>query len=159
MSILETGIQIPLFNPDNFAKNGLVAKLMASTSSNLTANGDVTYGQCDDDAGVFTFDKDNTSNVPAPAVKGSDVTLNLAGVVSDTMEVTNVHVHVDWNGSTLYDEDHAQDNTYNSAYNYKLSWSIPSYAPSGAYVIKVTGTGNTSAGPGTVMCISANMTL
>ena len=107
MSILETGIQIPLFNPDNFAKNGLVGKLMQSPSSNLTATGDVTYGQCDDDAGVFTFDGDNTSNSPAPVVKGSDVTLSLAGVVSDTMEVTNVHIHVDWNGSTLYDEDHA----------------------------------------------------
>jgi hypothetical protein len=160
MSILETGIQIPLFNPENFAMKGLVAKLMASPSSNLTANGDVTYEQCDDAAGAFTFDGDNTSNLPAPVVKGSDVTLNLAGIVSETVEVTNVHIHVDWNGSTLYDEDHSQDNTYDSSYSYKLSWSVPSYAPSGSYAIKVTGTGNTaSVSNDFVICINANMTL
>ena len=159
MSILETGISIPLFNAANFSKNGLVQKLMESKVANFKGTGDVTYAQCADDAGVFTFDGDNTSNVPAPAVKGSDVTLNLAGIVSDAIEVTNVHIHVDWNGSTLYDEDHAQDNTYDSSYNYSLKWAIPSYAPSGAYALKVLGTGNSAAGAGSVYCISANFTL
>ena len=105
MSILETGISIPLFNADNFASAGLIKELMMSKVANFQGTGDVTYSQCDDDAGVFTFDADNSNNVPAPVVKGSDVTLNLAGIVSDTIEVTNVHIHVDWNGSTLYDED------------------------------------------------------
>ena len=159
MSILETGISIPLFKPENFAKASLVKELMMSKVANFKGTGDVTYGQCADDAGVFTFDADNTSNVPAPAVKGSDVTLNLAGIVSDSIEVTNVHIHVDWNGSTLYDEDHAQDNVYDSSYNYSLKWAIPSYAPSGAYAVKVLGTGNSSAGAGSVMCITANFTL
>ena len=159
MSILETGIKIPLFNPENFLRNGLVKNLMESKVQNLKGTGDVTYGQCGDDAGVFTFDGDNTSNTPAPVTKGSEVTLNLAGIVSDSIEVTNVHIHVDWNGSTLYDEDHSQDNVYDSTYNYQLSWAVPSYAPSGAYAIKITGTGNSSSGAGTVMCITANMTL
>ena len=159
MSIIETGIAIPLFNPENFAKAGLIKELMMSKVANFKGTGDVTYGQCADDAGVFTFDSDNTNNVPAPAVKGSDVTLNLAGIVSDSIEVTNVHIHVDWNGSTLYDEDHAQDNVYDSTYNYSLKWSIPSYAPSGAYAVKVLGTGNSSSGAGSVMCISADFTL
>ena len=135
MSILETGIQIPLFNPDNFAKSNLVKELMMSKVANFKGTGDVVYGQCDDDFQAFTFDADNTGNVPAPAVKGSNIALNLAGIVSETIEVTNVHIHVDWNGSTLYDEDHAQDNTYDSSYNYSLSWAIPSYAPSGAYAV------------------------
>ena len=159
MSMLETGIQIPLFAPENFLRNGLVKNLMESKVQNLKANGDVTYGQCDDDAGVFTFDGDNTSNVPAPVTKGSNVTLNLAGIVSDSIEVTNVHIHVDWNGSTLYDEDHSQDNVYDSTYLYHLSWAVPSYAPSGAYAITIKGTGFSSSGPGTVLCINANMTL
>ena len=159
MSILETGISIPLFNPDNFAKSNLIKELMMSKVANFVGS-DVTYGQCDDVAGAFTFDSDNTSNSPAPPVKGSDVTLNLAGIVSETIEVSNVHIHVDWNGSTLYDEDHAQDNTYDSAYNYSLKWAIPSYAPSGAYAVTITGTGNTSSvSSDVVLCISANFTL
>ena len=156
MSILETGIKIDLFNPDNFAKNGLVKALMQSkTAQPVNGLGDVTYSQCPDDLNEFTLDTDNTTNVPAPAVKGSDVALKLAGIVSAQMEVTNVHVHVDWNGATLYDEDHAQDNMYTSSYNYSLSWSIPSYAPSGAYDIHLTGTGP----QGKEICIEAKMSL
>merc|ERR1712195_20487 len=155
MSILETGISLPLFAPANFAKNNLIKELMMSKVANFKGTGDVTYSQCDDDVGSFTFDADNTNNKPAPAVKGSDVALNLAGIVSDTIEVTNVHIHVDWNGSTLYDEDHAQDNTYDSSYNYSLKWAIPSYAPSGAYAVVVKGTG----AQGVNLCIGANFTL
>ena len=159
MSILETGIQIPLFNPDNFAKANLVKELMMSKVANFKGTGDVVYTQCDDDAGAFTLDKDNTNNVPAPAVKGSDIALNLAGSVDDTITVTNVHIHVDWNQSTLYDEDHAQNNQYDSTYNYSLKWSIPSYAPSGAYHVVLKGTGASSSGPGSVLCINADFTL
>merc|ERR1711998_481868 len=141
--INETGIFIDLFNQlmqSKAAPNGL---------------GDVTYSQCPDDLNEFTLDTDNTTNVPAPAVKGSNVALKLAGIVSAQMEVTNVHVHVDWNGATLYDEDHAQDNMYTSSYNYSLSWAIPSYAPSGAYDIHLTGTGP----QGKELCIEAKMNL
>ena len=156
--INETGIQIDLFNPANFAKHNLVKELMMSKMNASNGLGDVTYSHCTD-SGVFTLDLSNTNNVPSPAVKGSDVSLNLAGTVSDTIEITDVHVHVDWNGATLYDEDHKQDNTYDASYNYSLKWAIPSYAPSGAYAVQVKGTGFSSAGPGSVMCISANFTL
>ena len=128
---------------------------MMSKATNLEGTGDVVYKQCDDDTGSFTFDADNTNNVPAPIVKGSDASLNLAGIVSDTIEVTNVHIHVDWNGSTLYDQDFSQDNKYDSSYNYSLTWNIPSFAPSGAYFAKVVGTGPN----GSNMCITGAFTL
>ena len=38
------------------------------------------------------------------------------GIVTDIIEVKNFHVHVDWNGSTLYDEDHPQDVLVDSAF-------------------------------------------
>ena len=132
---------------------------MMSNKSDVNGTGVVTYGQCSDDAGIFHLDKDNTSNTPNPVTKGSEVSLNLAGIVDDEMEITNVHIHVDWNGSTLYDEDHKQDNDYTSSYKYSLSWAVPSYAPSGKYAITVTGTGASSAGTGKEMCITAGMQL
>ena len=134
---------IDLFNPANFANMGqhqLVKQMLESTSLvsvSDAVNGAVTFTQCDDDVGVFNLDTDNTKSVPDPVAKGSDVSLNLAGIVSDTIEVKNVHIHVDWNGSTLYDEDNAQDNTYDSDLEYALTWNVPSYAPSGAYDVFV----------------------
>ena len=91
--------------------------------------------------GAFTFDEDNTKVTPYPVKKGDTILFHLVGIVSDTITVTNVHVHVDWNKSTLWDEDHKQNNTYDSDYSYDLSWLVPSYAPSGDYDIHLKGTG------------------
>ena len=162
VSANQNSMTIDLFNPGNFANMGqhsLVKQMLDTTSLIQISDNDlgkVTYAQCDDDTGVFTFDADNTNNSPDPAVKGSDVTLNLAGIVSDTMEVKNVHIHVDWNGSSLYDEDNKQDNTYDSDYSYSLTWNIPAYAPSGAYHIILTGKDGDDK---SLMCITADMTL
>ena len=109
--------------------------------------------------GVFAFDESSTTYNPNPIVKSSTLKLNLAGNVSDEIEVTNVHVHVDWNGSTLYDEDHKQDNKYDSSYAYTISWDVPAYAPSGHYDITITGTGNSEGSSGKVMCVNAQMDL
>ena len=54
---------------------------------------------------MFTFDESSTTTTPSPITKGSTINLNLAGIVSNNIEVTNVHIHVDWNKSTLYDQD------------------------------------------------------
>ena len=76
-----------------------------ATDSQVGETGKVTWAQCDDDAGVFTFDESSTTYNPDPVYKGTTLKLNLAGIVSDDMTVTNIHVHVDWNGSSLYDQD------------------------------------------------------
>ena len=113
--------KIDLFNPANLANLGqhqLVKQMLDSTSliavTDVADTGKVTFSQCDDDMGVFTIDTDATKATPDPVTKGASVTLDLEGIVSDSIEVKNVHIHVDWNGSTLYDEDHAQDNKYDS---------------------------------------------
>ena len=152
-------LNIDLFNPANFSQHNLVKQLLESKVNGANGTGDVTYGQCDDDFGVFSFDKANTKNDPNPVTKGVHLNFNLAGIVSDEIEVKNLHVHVDWNGSTLYDEDHAQDNKYDSAYSYKLAWDVPSFAPSGHYAIKISGTGLNEGDSGTVLCVTADMDL
>ena len=109
--------------------------------------------------GAFTFDEDNTNVKPYPVKKGDTINFHLAGIVSDTITVTNVHVHVDWNGSTLWDEDHKQNNKYDSDYKYDLSWAVPSFAPSGKYDIHLKGTGTDQGVEGVVLCVEAIMNL
>ena len=128
--------------------------------SDLTATGIVSWQQCSDNAGVFTFDDSSTSVDPSPVHKNCDVKLNLGGIVSDPMEITNLHVHVKWNNANLYDEDIPQDNTYDSTYAYTVGWNVPSFAPSGHYDVTITGTGNAgSVQSGLVMCVNAQFDL
>ena len=159
----QTTHTIDLFNPGNFANMGqhsLVKQMLDTTSlivvdDNLKT-GEVTYAQCDDDTGSFTLDTDSTSNTPDPVTKGQDVALNLVGIVSDPIEVKNVHIHVDWNKTPLYDEDNKQDNKYSDDYQYSLKWNVPSFAPSGDYDITVTGLDDDQK---KLLCVNAKMTL
>ena len=122
--------------------------------------GVVTYQQCDDDAKVFSLDLSSTNTTPSPINKGDDITFNLVGVVSEQMTLKNVHIHVDWNSSPLYDEDDPGTNVYDSDVEYNLGWSVPSFAPSGHYDVYVTGTGDAKSLTGAkIMCIYAQMDL
>ena len=124
--------------------------------------GVTTYTQCDDDVGVFTMDSIKTKNSPNPVTKGSTLEFTLAGIVSDAMEVKNLHVHVLINKLPLWNEDHKQVKTYSDTYQDNFSWKVPSYAPSGHYDVTFTGTGNVAdAGvtDGTVLCVNVQMDL
>ena len=135
-------MHLPVFHPSNFMKANVAKTMIKSLQQGKIVNtGEVVFNQCADKENEFTFDESMTTISPYPVTKGVHLNFNLAGIVSDEIEVTNLHVHVDWNGSTLYDEDHNQDNKYDSAYNYQLGWDVPSFAPSGHYAIKITGTG------------------
>ena len=128
-----------------------------SASNNI---GDVTYQQCDDDVGQFTFDDSNTYNDPSPVNKGSDLNLNLAGVFGDSGTLSNIHIHVDWNGTPLYDEDHNQSTPIGDEFKTTIGWNVPSFAPSGDYDVFLYGYGDMSSQTGAkVFCINAKMTL
>ena len=160
-------LTIDLFTAKNFAKmptDGLVKSFLQSGNQFLFSAsnglGDVTYEQCDDDVGQFTFDGDNTYNDPAPVVKGSDVSLNLAGIFGDQGTMTNIHIHVDWNGTPLYDEDHNQSTPIVDDFKTSISWNVPSFAPSGDYDVFLYGYGDLSGQSNAkIMCINAKMTL
>ena len=84
----------------------------------------------------------------------------LRGILSNPVEITNLHVHVEINGLPLWNEDHVQDNKYNSDYKYDLRWNVPSYAPPGVYHMTLTATGNVpEAGAENVevICVEATM--
>ena len=47
---------------------------------------------------------------------------------------------MDWNTAPLYDEDHKElAGTKSDTLDMSLKWSVPSYAPNGAYVATITG--------------------
>ena len=97
---------LDIFSPVNFLTVPIAKTMLKSVTQptdKVGASGDVTFDSCPDDTGVFTFDESSTTFAPMPLTKGSHINLNLAGIVSDTITQSNVHVHVDWNGTTLYD--------------------------------------------------------
>ena len=149
------------FAVENFMTKNLLPSLI-KTATMETPNdvGVVTFSQCDDDAGAFTLDTKATTEQPNPVTKGQDVKLMLRGIVSEFMEVEDLHVHVDWNGSTLYDEDIQGVHDYTTSYSFDVSWNVPSYAPSGAYHVVLTGKGKTDeVSDATVMCVDAKFNL
>ena len=154
-------IRINAMAPENYLNKNLMSSLLKTPF--LTQKNDVgvvTFTQCDDDAGAFTLDTKATTEQPNPVTKGQDVKLMLRGAVSENMEVNDLHVHVDWNGSTLYDEDITGVHDYTSSYSFDVSWNVPSYAPSGDYFVTLTGTGKTDELPdGKVLCVNAKFSL
>merc|ERR1712127_472185 len=126
--------QIPL---QNYLSKDLVKNMITTLrikAHGLTDSGKVTYSECSDDTGSFQLDTSSTSNSPDPITKGTDLTFNLAGILSDDIHVDNVHVHVDWNGSTLYDEDHKQDEKdFSDNFNMQLLWNVPD----GKYAVQI----------------------
>ena len=154
-------IRINAFAPENYLNKNLVPNLLKSAFVGQQNDiGVATFSQCDDDAGAFTLDTKATTEQPNPMQKGQDVKLLLRGAVSENMEVSDLHVHVDWNGSTLYDEDITGVHDYTSSYSFDVSWNVPSYAPAGDYSVTLTGTGKTDELPdGKVLCVNAKFSL
>ena len=154
--------KIDVFAPQNFLQKNLIQSMLKTVSQERPLTlGEVTFDQCDDDAGVFTLDTKSTTSTPNPIVKGTSVALGLKGILSSGgFDLDNVHVHVDWNGSTLYDEDHKLSKHWDSSFQYDVSWDVPSYAPGGDYSVTLTGHGKTSlVSDATVMCTHASFSL
>ena len=143
-----------------FDSKNLVQSLIQSAQQVTDSPGHVTFGQCDDEAKVFNLDLSSTNTTPNPITKGDNIVFNLIGVVNSQMTLKNVHIHVEWNSSPLYDEDNPGTNVYDSDVEYNLGWNVPSFAPNGHYDVTVTGTGSASSvSDGMVMCIKAYMDL
>ena len=161
-----TVIQTDIFNIKNFMKIELMPNLLkasADTAAKIAAGEQIVqdgtkvqWGQCDDDKQAFTLDTDNTAADPDPLVKGSDVSLNLVGALSDDITLSNVHVHADWNGTPLYDEDHPEfkGKAFSDILQASLKWSVPAYAPNGNY--KITLTGVDTDGSSKDFCVTAD---
>ena len=154
--------EINVFHPTNFLKVDVAKQLINQTVNDAlhkkeAVNSAITWKSCTDKVGHFKFDQSSTSVSPDPPVKGSKVNLNLGGKFSAPEFMEKAHVHVTWNGTNLYDQDITIEKQYSSAFHYTVGWDIPSYAPSGAYHVEITGyekDGTTSD-----MCLTADFKL
>ena len=150
-------MELPVFSGESFAQTNIIKSMLETTTLIAVGGvGEVTYGQCDDDMGVFTLDTDSTSNTPSVITKGSDLAFHLAGIVSDPVTIENIHVHVDWNSTPLYDEDHKKELKFDSELTTDLGWNVPAFAPGGTYAVKITGI---DADNKTNMCVTADFSL
>ena len=149
-------VQVDMFS--HFKVKNLV-KMLLTQRRDAPLTGGVAWSQCEDDFGVFQFDESSTSYSPDPMTKGVSATPNLAGVLQDTIHVENMHMHADWNGSPLYDQDFKDGSDYDSNWTQSVGWDIPGFAPSGAYHITFKGAGSYMGADGTVFCIAADLSL
>ncbi|CDW88973.1 UNKNOWN [Stylonychia lemnae] len=118
-------------NPFSFVKGYLSA-------SHPNLQGPVTWGTCASDGG-FKVDLTQTHSDPTLPIKGKDVTLDLDGTFTDDAEVDGVNVFVTWNKTPLYTNDFPRKNPESAGdpYEDKITWNIPSFAPSGHYSVQV----------------------
>ena len=138
-------------------------KLMAQVQDDSFLSlgpGDVTYTQCDDDAGVFTMDDSATTNTPNPVtIPCPNLKFHLQGILSDTFHVDDLHVEVHIGGIPLWSEHHKINKDYDGTFAYDLAWAVPSIAPHGNYAIELSATGTAGGTKGKVLCVDATMTL
>ena len=66
----------------------------------------------------------------------------MAGIVSDPISVDHIHLHVNWNGDTIYDSDSKDGKTYDAQYSFDVETDIPRYTPDGQFNAILTGVGN-----------------
>ena len=125
--------------------------------------GDVTYTGCDDkekdDIGTFLFDASATTNDPDPVTVPCDLNFHLEGAFSDSTHVDDLHVAVKINGVPLWSEHHKINKDYADSFAYDLKWTVPSIAPHGTYLIRLSATGSSGDKKGTALCVDATMQL
>merc|ERR1719473_1889024 len=154
-------VDMDLFRPSSFIQTMMTAgrqpqTLLAAPFADVTGPpGVVSWSQCEDDLGVFTFDESSTTYTPDPIKKGTNVALDMHGIVSTAIDVKDVHVHCDWNKAPVYNKD-LPGGHFDSAVEVKAQWAVPSYAPAGTYSVTITGL---DANKKKAMCINAVFSL
>ena len=97
--------------------------------------GTVSWAICDQGDGDGTFKPDFTQTHSDPLLpnKGDNVTLDLAGTFTDDAEVDGINVYVTWNKNPLYTNDFPRkvQESAGDPFQDKITWLIPSFAPSG----------------------------
>lgn len=101
--------------------------------------GAVSWTDCTGGDGTFKVDFTQTHSDPLIPTKGKDVTLDLDGTFTDDGEVDGINIYVTWNGTPLYTNDFPRKTPESAGdpFEDKITWNIPSFAPSGKYVAQI----------------------
>ena len=140
-------------------KNGGLSQF-GDASIGLGDKGVVTWSQCPDDTGVWTFDTAGSTYSPSPFKKGNTVSFTLVGSVTAPIHIDNYSVEVKLNGKHLTTETF-DGGDFTSAWSLSLSQKFPALlTPSGHYQITAVGNGGLQNGEnGTVTCGNAEFDL
>ena len=150
--------ELNTFRPENWAN---IYKAMLTEEWSMTpapGAGTVTWSQCPDQAGVWTFDTKDSTYSPNPFKKGNTVSFNLVGTESQPIHIDKYSVKVSL-GSKVIDTLTFPGGDFTNTWAFSLSEKLPIIAPSGHYTINAVGTGSTGGVSGTVMCGQAQFDL
>mgnify|MGYP006141509109 CR=1 FL=1 len=125
-------------------------------------NGQVAWTQCDSTLDVWTLDAEDSSYSPDPFGGGDTLTFDMVGTVSESITVQGAHVTVKWGAITLSDADHpleGGEQTFDSAVDLSIHFSLPSVAPSGSYTVTIKGYEFADSASTTNMCVQTKFKL
>ena len=151
---------IPHFETDAFADNNwpTLYKAWLNTEMNTSpvGKGTVSWSQCADDAGVWTFDTAGSTYSPNPVSRGKTLTVSIKGPLSAPIHVDNFNIEV-YLGSTKVDSLQQAGGDWSGEFELTLSQKLPYLSPPGHYTIKAVANGSKSNG--TVLCANAELDL
>ena len=126
--------ELNTFRPDNWHN---IYKAMLTEEWSTTpapGAGTVTWSQCPDQAGVWTFDTADSTYSPNPFKKGNTVSFVLKGTETQSMHIDHYTVKVSL-GSKVIDTLTFPGGDFTNTWQFSLSEKIPAIAPSGSYSI------------------------
>merc|ERR1711998_101710 len=95
----------------------------------------ITWAQCDDDKGVFKYDAQRTTASPDPLVPGQNVTLSLAGAISDDLNIDHVSISALWNKHQVYKQNFDVKKKYSDELSWQQDWFVPNSMMTGDWLI------------------------
>ena len=123
-------------------------------------NGVVTWKQCADQAGIFTFDAKDTTVSPADIKRGQTEAFDMKGSISKAVTFSGYNIEVLYNGHHLKTETKPGGSHAAGPWEFKMSEKIPIIAPGGHYSViatsKGTITGQESNGDIVLGCIQGD---
>ena len=93
---------------------------------------------------TFVFDDVNTKAIPAVVSKNIDITFDMVGIVLDDLYLESTNIYVEWDNVKLYSGDFPIDKVLRhpgDEFKTEMTFPIPSFAPSGKYMAKVSLSG------------------
>merc|ERR1712238_568241 len=133
------GINILTKNKMTMKHSILLSTLAASASASYFSSlifatdaaedlGKITYYQCEDDLGIFSFNPEKSNTTPDIVKKGEHINIHIVGDHSEDMRIRNLKLEAKWSGKSMYKDDNPEDTLFlaNNEYVHDLTLSLPS---------------------------------
>ena len=98
-----------------------------------------TGGECEDAAGLGTFEVTSFDVKPWPIVRNTNLSLVMGGTIHEAATIVAMDIYVKYNGLDFYTLSQPESGSYKDgdAVNVNFNVFLPSIAPAGKYEISV----------------------